>query len=92
MTVDHQSATKFASVLQIYIILPACDTAKIRTAFLILRKKKKTITNIFNRVNRLTNNYPFKYRHGKKKLKLGKQNVKTDEWLGNRCQALKAKH
>ena len=53
MTVGHQSATKFASVLQIYIILPACDTAKIRTAFLILRKKKKTITNIFNRVNRL---------------------------------------
>ena len=66
MTVDHQSATKFASVLQIYKILPACDTAKIHTAFLILRKKKKTVTNIFNRVNRLTNNFPFKYRHRKK--------------------------
>ena len=50
MTVDHQSAIKFASVLQIYKILLACDTAKIRTAFLILRKKKK-ITNIVNRVN-----------------------------------------
>ena len=43
MTVDHQSATKFASVLQIYKILPACDTAKIRTALLISRKKKKQL-------------------------------------------------
>ena len=41
---------------------------------------------------RLTNNFPFKYRHRKQKLKLGKQNVKTDEWLGNLCKALKTKH
>ena len=36
-----------------YKKLPTCDTAKIRTAFLILRKKKTTttITNIFKHVN-----------------------------------------
>ena len=38
--VHHQSATKFASLLQDIKKLPACDTAKIPTAFLILRKKK----------------------------------------------------
>ena len=37
----------------------------------------------------MTNNFHFKYRHRKKKLKLGKQNVKTNEWLGNLCTALK---
>ena len=42
--------------------------------------RKKTITNIFNQ-----------YRH-RKKLKLGKQTVKTDEWLGNLCKAVKTKH
>ena len=34
-TVHHQSATKFAG----YKKLPACKTAKILTAYLILRKK-----------------------------------------------------
>ena len=27
-----------------------------------------------------------------KKLQLGKQNVKTNEWLGNLCRAVKTKH
>ena len=54
--VHDQSATKFASMLQDIKKLQACKTAKILTAFLTLRKKK-TITNIFNHVNRLTNNF-----------------------------------
>ena len=36
----------------------------------------------------MTNDFHFKYCH-RKNLKLGKQNVKTDEWLGNLCKALK---
>ena len=39
----------------------------------------------------MTNIFPFKYRH-RKKLKLGKQNVKTGERLGNLCRAVKKKH
>ena len=66
-TVDHQSATKCASVLQISKKLPASDTAKIRTAFLILHKKKLliflTMLTQTDRSLRLTNNFPFKYRH-----------------------------
>ena len=45
--VHHHSATKFASMLQLDIKkLQAC-----KTVFLILRKKKKTITNICTHVN-----------------------------------------
>ena len=75
-TADHQSATKSASVLQIYKKLPTSDTAKIRTAFLILRKKKLLIfltmlTEIDSSL-RLTNNFPFTYRHRKKEIKAWK--------------------
>ena len=70
--------------------LQASKKAKILTAFLIFRKKKQSYSNHVN-TYRLTNNFHFKYRH-RKKLKLGKQNVKTDEWLGNLCKALKTKH
>ena len=39
---------------------------------------------------RLTNNFPFKYRH-RKKIKAWKTECE-DEWLGNLCKALKTKH
>ena len=71
-----------------YKKLPACKTAKMLTAFLILRK---IITYIFNHVIiewliiSLLNTVI------EKKIKLGKQNVKTDEWLGNLCKAVNTK-
>ena len=55
---------KFESMLQDIKILPACKTAKILTAFLILRKKKKKLV-IFLTMLTQTNNFPFKYRHRK---------------------------
>ena len=42
-TVHHQSASKFASISQDIKKLPACKTAKILTAFLMLRQKKSSI-------------------------------------------------
>ena len=53
---------------------------------------KKSIVYIFNHDNTggliisLLNNVI------EKELKLGKQNVKTDEWLSNLCKAVKTKH
>ena len=54
--------------------------------------EKKSIVYIFNHDNTggliisLLNNVI------EKELKLGKQNVKTDEWLSNLCKAVKTKH
>ena len=88
-TVHHQPATKFAFMLQDINYKPL--KLKIPSAFLIWRKKK--ITNIFNHVNTdwLIISLSVKCRH-RKKLQLGKQNVKTNEWLGNLCKAVKTKH
>ena len=56
-------------------------------------RKKKTITNIFiYYVNTDWLIISFLNTVIEKKLKDGKQNVKTDEWLGNLCEALKMKH
>ena len=51
-TVHHQSATKFASMWQdIKKKLPACKTARLVTAFLILRKKKQQQQNYPKYIN-----------------------------------------
>ena len=49
------------------------------TAFLILKSFLIFLISLLNTVI-------------EKKLKLAKQNVKTDEWLGNLCRAVKSKH
>ena len=96
-TVHHQSATKFESLLQdMKNYQPVSGTAKILAAFLPIaqknKTKNKTITNIFNRVNTDCLTISLLNTHIEKKLRLGKQNVKTDVWLGNLCKAVKTKH
>ena len=54
--------------------------------------KRKPITNISNHVNTDWLIISLLNTVVEKKLKLGKQNVETDEWLGNLCKALKTKH
>ena len=90
-TVHHQSATKFDSMLQDIKKLQACKTKNTFCISDIAQKNK--ITNIFNHVNTdwLIISLSVKCRH-RKKLQLGKQNVKTNEWLGNLCKAVKTKH
>ena len=75
-TVHHQSATKCDSMLQDIKRLQACKAENTFCISDIAQKNK--ITNIF------------KCRH-RKKLQLGKQNVKTNKWLGNLCKAVKTK-
>ena len=60
--------------------MPAVKTAKIHTAFLLLL--------IFNHDNTYFLIFSFQV-PSKKKIKLGKQNVKSDARLGNLCKAVK---
>ena len=62
--------------------MPAVKTAKIHTAFLLLL--------MFNHANTYFLIFSFQI-PSKKKIELGKQNVKSDERLGNLCKAVKRK-
>ena len=72
-----------------YKKLPACKTAKILTAFLLMRKKSIIV---FNHVNTDWLIISLLNTVIEKKLKLGKQNMETDKWLGNLCRTVKTRH
>ena len=89
-TVHHQSSTQFASMLE-----DIKNHKPVKLLEYLLHfwySAKKSIVYIFNHDNTggliisLLNNVI------EKELKLGKQNVKTDEWLSNLCKAVKTKH